>query len=116
VTTPKKKETIAAPVQKKPEVAIEPAKPVFTESDPQILHLEQPIFPPETIGSKAGGEVIVMVQIDPEGKPIKSLVAKTTNPVYNASIVTAVMKSTYRPGTTPDGPTTKWITIPFKIM
>ena len=116
VTTRKEKETIAAPVQKKPEVAIEPAKPVFTESDPQILHLEQPIFPPETIGSKAGGEVIVMVQIDPEGKPIKSLVAKTTNPVYNASIVTAVMKSTYRPGTTPDGPTTKWITIPFKIM
>ncbi len=113
---PKKKETVAARVLEKPIVAVEPAKPVFTESDPRILHLQQPIFPPETIGLKAGGEVIVMVQIDPEGKPIKTLVAKTTNPVFNASIVTAVMNSTYRPGTTPDGPVTKWITIPFKIM
>lgn len=116
VTAPKKKETVAAPVQEKVIAAVEPAKPVFTESDPQILHLEQPIFPPETIGLKAGGEVIVMVQIDPEGKPIKTMVAKTTNPVFNASIITAVMNSTYRPGTTPDGPKTKWITIPFKIM
>lgn len=116
MTAPKKKETVAAPVQEKVIAAVEPAKPVFTESDPQILHLEQPIFPPETIGLKAGGEVIVMVQIDPEGKPIKTMVAKTTNPVFNASIITAVMNSTYRPGTTPDGPKTKWITIPFKIM
>ena len=116
VTAPKKKETVAAPVQEKAIAADEPAKPVFTESDPKILHLEQPIFSPETIGLKAGGEVIVMVQIDPEGKPIKTMVAKTTNPVFNASIITAVMNSTYRPGTTPDGPKTKWITIPFKIM
>jgi hypothetical protein len=116
VTVPRKKETVAAPVQQKPQVAVEPAKPAFTESDPQILQLQQPVFPPETIASKAGGEVIIMVQIDPEGKPIKTLVAKTTNPVYNASIIKAVMSSTYRPGTTPDGPTTKWITIPFKIM
>jgi len=116
VAASRKKEIAAASVQEKPKMAVEPAKPVFTESDPQIVRLEQPVFPPETIGSKAGGEVIIMVQINPEGKPIKTLVAKTTNPAFNASIITAVMNSTYRPGTTPDGPATKWITIPFKIM
>jgi hypothetical protein len=26
-----------------------------------------------------------------------------------------VMNSTYRAGTTPGGPATKWITIPFKV-
>jgi hypothetical protein len=91
------------------------AKPVYTNADPQILHLEQPIFPSEPSGSKTGIEIIIMVQIDSEGKPVKTLVAKSTNPSYNAAIVTAVMKSTYRAGTTPAGPATKWITIPFSI-
>jgi|WetSurMetagenome_2_1015567.scaffolds.fasta_scaffold07958_1 hypothetical protein len=113
---PKKKETAVPPSKETASAVVEPAKPLFTESDPQIVKLQQPVFPPETINSKTGGEVIIMVQISPEGKPIKTLVAKTTNPAYNASIITAVMNSTYRPGSTPNGPATKWITIPFRIM
>jgi len=103
------------PAQEKPLAAARPASTAYTESDPQILHLEQPVFPPELVALKEGGEVIIMVQIDPAGKPLQAMVAKTTNMAYNDSITKAVMNSTYRPGTTADGPTTKWITIPFKI-
>ncbi len=113
--TPQKNVTPAIPAQEKPLIAARPAAPAFTDSDPQILHLEQPVFPPELMALKAGGEVVIMVQIDPTGKPLQAMVAKTTNMAYNDSITKAVMNSTYRPGTTPDGPTTKWITIPFKI-
>lgn len=111
----------AASPREKPATKPEPATPAtattpaFTETDPQILHLEQPVFPPETLGSANGAEIIIMVQIDPQGKPVKTLVAKSTNTLYNAPIIAAVMNSTYRPGTTPAGPATKWITIPFKI-
>jgi TonB family protein len=110
-----KKEPEAAPVKEEPKSAAPSAAPVAIESDPQIVRLEEPIFSAETMRSSAGAEVIVMVQIDPEGKPIKTLIAKSTNTAFNSAIITAVMRSAYRPGTTPDGPATKWITIPYRI-
>ena len=97
-------------------VPLTPAKPVYADSDPQIEHLEQPVLPHESSGSTGTVEVIIMVQVNQEGKPVKTMVAKSTNAEYNAPIVSAVMRSTYKPGTTPAGPATKWITIPFRIQ
>lgn len=99
-----------------PAVAVAPpAETMPVERDPEIVRLEQPIFPQSSTGP-TGGEVIIMVQIDPDGKPIRTMVAKSTNPSLNSAIVTAVLRSTYRPATTPDGPATKWLTIPFRIQ
>ena len=111
-----KTEPKAKPAENTPQAPAKPAKAVFTDADPQIEHLEQPVLPHESSGSTGSIEVIIMVQVDPDGKPVKTMVAKSTNAAYNAPIVAAVMRSTYRPGTTPAGPVTKWMTIPFRIQ
>ncbi len=116
--SPEKRAGTAETVREEPVAEAVPAEvpqeeSVATDSDPVIVHLEEPIFPASD--QILGGEVIVMVQIDPDGKPIKTLVAKSTNPALNSPIVTAVLRSTYRPGTTPEGPATKWLTIPFRL-
>jgi hypothetical protein len=91
-----------------------PVEAVKSESEPQIVGLVQPVFPPE-VSALPGGEVVIMVQIDGEGKPVKTMVAKSTNPAFNQPIVTAVLRSTYKPGTTASTPAVKWLTIPFRV-
>jgi hypothetical protein len=88
---------------------------VFTERNPQIVRLEQPVFPPDLLAAPGNGEVIIMVQIDQDGKPVKSLIAKSSNEALNPAITAAAMNSVYRAGTTAKGPATKWITIPFRV-
>jgi len=106
-----------APVSEKqvPAVPASQVQPAMIDRDPQIIRLEEPVFNTDTPRSSTAAEVIIMVQIDPDGKPIKTLIAKSTNPAYNSAIVTAVLRSTYRPGTNAEGRTTKWITIPYSI-
>lgn len=91
-----------------------PQPPVARESDPRIVDLVRPVFPPEVLALPPG-EVIIMVQIDTDGTPVKTMVARSTNPAFNQPIVTAVLRSTYRPGSNADGPAVKWLTIPFKV-
>lgn len=87
---------------------------VRPDVDPRIVELVHPVFTPEQ-KAMPGGEVIVMAQIDAEGKVIKTMVAKTTNAAFNQPIVTAVLRSTFAPGTTAAVPAVKWLTIPFRV-
>jgi hypothetical protein len=101
-----------APAEEAPPPA--PAEAVKSDSEPQIVELVKPVFPADVL-SLPGGEVVIMVQIDPEGRPVKTMVAKSTNPAFNQPIVTAVLRSTYRAGTTASVPALKWLTIPFRV-
>lgn len=83
--------------------------------DPQIVRLVEPVFPPEVLAIPGGGEVVVMVQVDATGKPVKTLIAKSTNPAFNQPIITAVLRSTFEAGRSATGPETKWMTIPFRV-
>ncbi len=101
-------------------VAKTPAEPAAIEQtsgarDPHIVRLEQPVFPPDVLALPGGGDVVIMVQIDEQGKPVRTLVAKSTNPAFNQPIITAVMNSTYEAGRSSSGPETKWLTIPFTV-
>jgi hypothetical protein len=93
----------------------QPQAQLFAESNPQIVRLEQPVFPPEALAASGKAEVIIMVQINQDGKPVKSLIAKSSNDALNPAITAAAMNSVYRAGTTVKGPATKWITIPFQV-
>jgi len=93
----------------------EPLAQVFAERNPQIVRLEQPVFPPEALAASGSADVIIMVQIDQDGKPVKSLIAKSSNDALNPAITAAAMNSVYRAGSTVKGPATKWITIPFQV-
>jgi hypothetical protein len=91
-----------------------PVVAVKTDSEPQIVELVKPVFPADVLALPSG-EVVIMVQIDPEGKPVKTMVAKSTNPAFNQPIVTAVLRSTFRAGMTASVPALKWLTIPFRV-
>lgn len=93
------------------QATVEPVRP---ESDPRIVELVQPVFTSEQ-QALPPAEVVVMVQIDQSGKPVKTMIAKSTNPGFNQSIVTAVLRSTFAPGTTASVPAVKWLTIPFRV-
>jgi TonB family protein len=87
----------------------------MTERMPEIVKLEQPRIPSPLMGSGAGGEVIVKVQVNTEGKPVQAKIVKSTNSLLNDAVVEAVMKSEYTPGTMASGPVTTWISIPFRF-
>jgi TonB family protein len=96
-----------------PPAAGSPEPVANVNRDPEILRLEQPHYPEGALAT--GGEVVVMVQIDTQGKPVKHLIARSTNPALNQPIVDAVMHSSYSPATDASGPVVKWITIPFHL-
>ncbi len=103
----------AALPESEPAPAAKPEPAAHAPRDPEILRLEQPSYPEGALAT--GGEVVVMVQIDAQGKPIKHLIARSTNPALNQPIIDAVMHSSYTPGTDGSGPAVKWITIPFRL-
>ncbi|MBK7257629.1 MAG: hypothetical protein IPI01_07465 [Ignavibacteriae bacterium] len=108
--------TVEAPVQTAAAVAGQQptVEPVIADRDPRIVELVQPVFTSEQ-QSMPSGDVVVMVQIGLDGKPAKTMIAKSTNPAFNQPIVTAVLRSTFSPGTTASAPAVKWLTIPFRV-
>ena len=101
--------TDAAPGE--PPVQTETVRP---DCDPRIVELVQPSFSKEQ-QALPSGEVVVMVQIDQAGKPVRTMIAKSTNAAFNQPIVTAVLRSTFAPGLTASVPAVKWLTIPFRV-
>jgi len=83
--------------------------------DPQLVSFEKPVFPPEVKGTPGGDDVVISVLVDASGKPLKTVIAKSTNEALNPSLIAAAMKSTYSPGSSENGPVTKWVTLPLRI-
>jgi TonB family protein len=115
------KATLLAKAEPKPEVIISteapPSAPVhlYQEKMPSVIRLVNPEFPPAAIATGLEGNVIVKVQINPEGKPIQAKIVKSNNDLFNQAVIQAAMKSEYSPGVMPSGPVTTWLTIPFKF-
>ena len=92
-----------------------PVEQAGTVRDPQLVRFEKPVFPPEVKGSPGGDDVIISVLVDETGKPVRTVIARSTNEALNPSLIAAAMKSTYAPGTSTKGPATKWVTLPMRI-
>ncbi len=103
----------AAP-QKAPVTTVA-AKPVPVERSPEVVKLEKPRFPESAYAKGLSGQVIVEVQINVEGKPLRTRILKSTNPLLEDPVVEAVMHSKYLPGQMASGPVTSWLTIPFRF-
>jgi TonB family protein len=114
---------VAAPVvsgdvaaKSEPAPPVESAKPFIpVEEPPKIINLQQPVFSQEQIRAGVEGDVLVKVQIDQTGKPIQAKVVSSTNESLNASVIDAVMRSTYSPAVMSNGPVTTWMSIPLKL-
>ncbi len=92
-----------------------PVEQAGTVRDPQLVRFEKPVFPPEVKGTPGGDDVVISVLVDASGKPVRTVVAKSTNEAMNPSLIAAAMKSTYTAGTSSNGPATKWVTLPLRI-
>jgi TonB family protein len=100
--------------RRKTEVAAPP--PVVTQrKDPEIVRLEQPRLSDAALQSRTDEQVIVTVQLSPEGKPLQASIVKSSNSLFNDAVIEAVMGSVYSPGIGSSGPITTWMTIPFKF-
>lgn len=104
---------IAPPLPASSSAKASPAPITYTERRPQIVHLVTPKFPEAARQTGAQGEVLVSVQIDPQGKPIRAKILRTSSELFNATVIDAVMHSQYSPGVMPSGPVTTWLTVPF---
>jgi protein TonB len=98
-----------------PEPAV-PSQPfVAVQKDPQILRLEKPVIPDRVFMTGKSVQVLVRVQIGPDGRPLQAKIVKSSNPLANDAIINAVMKSEYSPGIMSSGPVTTWVSIPFSV-
>ncbi len=108
--------TAASPAQNaKTETAPPPAPFLAIERQPKVVKIAQPKIPSAAEETKQTGKVVVRVQIDPQGKPIKALIASSTNHLFDDSVIEAVMHSTFEPGMMSTGPVTTWMSIPFSF-
>ncbi len=85
------------------------------ERKAQIIHLVNPKFPEAAQRTGLQGEVLVGVQIGPDGKPIQAKILRSSSAVFNNAVIEAVMRSTYSAGVMSNGPVTSWITFPFSF-
>ncbi len=85
------------------------------EKPPQIIKMESPEFSDLHFDAGTEGQVIVSVQINAQGKPVKTKVLKTSNSLLNPAVIDAVMRSQYAPAQMASGPVMAWLTIPFRF-
>ena len=114
-TTEQKNPVSPAVNEPLPEVILPMEAFVAVRKDPQILKLEKPLIPERAFTTNKSAQVVVHVQIGPDGKPLQAKIVKSSNPLVNNSIIEAVMKSEYSPGVMSSGPVTTWVSIPFNI-
>ena len=92
-----------------------PPKVDMLTRPPGVVRLEKPKLPAAALNTGASGEVTVRVEISSDGKPAGAAIIKSTNSLFDEAVIDAVMHSEYSPGVSASGPTTAWITIPFRF-
>jgi protein TonB len=71
------------------------------------------IYPEEARKNNIQGKVIVMVYISKEGKPVKTRITQSDNPLLEEAAVNAVMQIAYTPAIQLGKPVGVWIAIPI---
>lgn len=82
---------------------------------PQIVKSAVPIYP--ELAKRAGveGNVYVKVFVDKEGKPIKTIIIKSDDKIFNQVSIDAAMKFEFTPAIKNNEPVGVWVVIPFKF-
>jgi periplasmic protein TonB len=90
-----------------------PARITYGQRMPEVIRLVNPKYPTEAWNAGIEGEVVVRVQIDPNGKPIQAKIVKSSSELFNDVVIDAALKSQYSPGIMPTGPVKTWLRLPF---
>jgi TonB family protein len=93
-----------------------PADPfIVVEQPPQIVKLEKPRFSDAAYKQGLEGQVVVQVQIDPQGRPQQAKVLTSSNSMLEEGVLDAVLRSQFVPGRMSNGPVASSLVIPFKF-
>ena len=121
-TAPPVMATQSEPIEKSPSPTTtttpdtaSPSTFVAIQKDARIIKLERPKFSALAYQKGVEGQVVIQVQIDPAGKPVQTVVLRSTNDLLIQPIIEAVMSSQFAPAEMTSGPVTAWLTIPFKF-
>jgi protein TonB len=88
---------------------------IVVEQPPQIVKLEKPRFSDAAYKQGLEGQVVVQVQIDPQGRPQQAKVLNSSNSMLEEGVLDAVLRSQFVPGRMSNGPVASSIVIPFKF-
>jgi TonB family protein len=88
---------------------------IVVEQPPQIVKLEKPRFSDAAYKQGLEGQVVVQVQIDPQGRPQQAKVLSSSNPLLEEGVLEAVLQSQFTPGRMSSGPVASSMVIPFKF-
>ncbi len=81
---------------------------------PQVINTIPPHYP--ELAKRAGieGSAYVKILIDTEGKPLKAVVIKTDNEIFNQPSIDAAMQFKFTPAEKDNKPVAVWVVIPFR--
>lgn len=80
-------------------VAAQESPSIGAGIDVSSKRLNPPLYPPEAIAACAGGVAIVLVDVDPDGALVRSVVERSSgSPYFDQAAVDAARRWTYYPG------------------
>lgn len=84
-------------------------------SEPQLTRLASFDFPDGMRQDGIEAEVVVQVQISPDGKPLQVGILSSSDPRLNQAVAETIMKSEFSPGKLQGNPVTAWVTLPLRF-
>jgi TonB family protein len=90
-----------------------PVKSDDLVEEAKIVRLERPRLPEGIYATGLEGQVVVRVEIDSEGTPLRVKILRSTNDLLEGVVIDAVNRSEFSPRRLQSGPVGSAITIPF---
>ena len=88
---------------------------VMVDKQPQVKKSFPPAYPEQAKRDGIEGTVYVKLFVNKEGKPIKPVVIKSDNEVFNQSALDAAMNFEFTPAVKDNRDISIWVVIPFKF-
>jgi TonB family protein len=88
---------------------------VHVDKQPQVVVQVPPVYP--DLAKRAGveGTVYVKILVGKEGRPLKAIIMKSDNVVFNQSSIDAALKFVFTPAIKDKSPIMVWVVVPFKF-
>lgn len=110
------------PVEEKKEelqkpVYVPPERGALVEVEPAYLRNPAPLYPLTARQNRWEGVVLLKVQVNPEGKPIRVLVGRSSgHEILDNSVIETVRKWQFLPARIGEVPLFSWVSIPFRFV
>jgi TonB family protein len=88
---------------------------ILVDKMPQVKNSSTTVYPEQAKRNRIEGTVYVKLFVNKDGKPIKSIVMRSDNEVFNQPALDAAMKFEFTPAVKDDRTLGVWVVVPFKF-